>query len=332
MNNDGQENKEGMRLAKYLATAGVASRRASEQFIIDGYVCVNDQPVLTPAMNVVPGTDKVTFKGRPIVVNENGEKVYLILHKPVGYTCSAKDEHAEKLVFDLIPDKFGRLFSVGRLDRNSEGLLILTNDGDFAQRMTHPSHQVPKQYLVQCEGQFTTALRRQMLDGVYDGGEFLRPMAVEARKVLRGHCILEITLTEGKNREVRRICRAVGLEVTALKRIAYGRLELGDLPVGRWRVLDKEEVQKFVQADKESVSFRAGGAAKDRFAATEHYSQTARPWAARRPFPSSEAREPSWQERDNEPNQNRRKMFSDERPEPPWKRSGDRRRRKSTDF
>lgn len=136
--------KKGMRLAKFLASAGIASRRNCEELIIQGNVCVNGEAVLTPAFNVNPEYDEVTFQGKKVSAVSDGEYVYLLLYKPEGYTCSAKDVHAKKLVYDLIPKKFGRLFSVGRLDRNSEGLLILTNDGDFAQRMTHPSHQVPK--------------------------------------------------------------------------------------------------------------------------------------------------------------------------------------------
>jgi len=233
-----------MRLAKYLASAGIASRRRCEELIREGRVLVNGEPVLTPAMNIDSAVDVVTCEGKEVKIEE---RTYLLLHKPAGYTCSASDPHAKKLVFELIPKRFGRLFTVGRLDRDSEGLLILTNDGDLAQDLTHPSRQVPKQYLVSCEGNFTTAKRRQMLDGVYDGGEFLRPSAVEQRGHFRGHAELLITLTEGKKREVRRLCRAVDLMVTALRRISFGSVELGNLTLGSWRQLGNVEVEALRQ-------------------------------------------------------------------------------------
>lgn len=232
--------KDGVRLAKFLAAAGIASRRRCEELIAQGRVCVNGQAVLTPAMNIDPEKDSVTFEGRKV---GEEEKVYLLLHKPAGYTCSARDVHARKLVFDIVPDRFGRLFSVGRLDRDSEGLLLLTNDGDLAQALTHPSRQVPKQYRVSCEGTFTTEIRRRMLNGVFDDGEFLQPQAIKQCGHFRGHAELLLTLCEGKKREVRRICKAVGLQVSKLQRVAFGTVELGDLPTGSWRHLSSEEVE-----------------------------------------------------------------------------------------
>ena len=235
----GNSAENSMRLAKYLAAAGIASRRRCEELIREGRVQVNGSVVLTPAVNVDASTDEVTCEGRVVQLEK---KAYLLLHKPAGYTCSASDPYAKKLVFELIPKRFGRLFTVGRLDRDSEGLLILTNDGDLAQELTHPSYQVPKRYLVSCEGNFTTAIRRQMLEGVYDDGEFLQPLSVEQRGHYRGHAELEVTLTEGKKREVRRLCKAVGLTVTNLRRIAFGSVELGTLALGTWRTLSDEEV------------------------------------------------------------------------------------------
>ncbi len=236
--------KTGVRLAKYLAAAGIASRRSCEELILQGRVCVNGVAVVTPAYTVVPETDEVTFEGKKV---GEEKKAYLLLHKPAGYTCSAYDAHAQKLVFDIIPERFGRLFTVGRLDRDSEGLLLLTNDGDLAQALTHPSRQVPKRYQVSCEGTFTTEIRRQMLNGVFDGGEFLQPQSVEQRGHFRGHAELILTLCEGKKREVRRICKAVGLQVTKLQRVAFGTVELGDLSSGSWRHLTPEEVESLRQ-------------------------------------------------------------------------------------
>ncbi|MDD3954658.1 MAG: pseudouridine synthase [Lentisphaeria bacterium] len=243
----------GMRLAKYLAAAGIASRRRCEELIREGRVLVNGSVVLTPAVNIDASADEITCEGRVVKIEK---KAYVLLHKPAGYTCSASDPHASKLVFELIPKRFGRLFTVGRLDRDSEGLLILTNDGDLAQELTHPSRQVPKRYLVSCEGSFTTATRRQLLDGVYDGGEFLQPLNVEQRGHYRGHAELEMTLTEGKKREVRRLCKAVGLTVGSLQRISFGSVELGTLAPGTWRQLGEDEVEKL---RKTAAECRAAG-------------------------------------------------------------------------
>jgi 23S rRNA pseudouridine2605 synthase len=232
------------RLAKFLASAGIASRRNCEELIQEGRVTVNGEPVVSPAYNVDPAKDHVCFEGRPVESYPQG-KVYILLNKPVGYTCSAKDDHAEKLVFELIPQRFGRLFTVGRLDRDSEGMLILTNDGEYAQRVMHPSRQIVKRYYVECDGQFTTSLRRRMIEGFYDNDEFLRALNVEEVNVSRGHCTLIFTLGEGRKREVRRLCKDVGLQVTLLRRIAIGALEMDDkLSAGSWRMLSEEEQQK----------------------------------------------------------------------------------------
>ncbi len=232
------------RLAKFLASAGIASRRNCEELIQEGRVTVNGEPVVSPAYNVDPEKDHVCFEGRPVESYPQG-KVYILLNKPVGYTCSAKDDHAEKLVFELIPQRFGRLFTVGRLDRDSEGMLILTNDGEYAQRVMHPSRQIVKRYYVECDGQFTTSLRRRMIEGFYDNDEFLRALNVEEVNVSRGHCTLIFTLGEGRKREVRRLCKDVGLQVTLLRRIAIGALEMDDkLSAGSWRMLSEAEQQK----------------------------------------------------------------------------------------
>ena len=232
------------RLAKFLASCGIASRRNCEDLIEEGRVTVNGEAVTSPAYNVDPDKDVICFEGRVVETHPNG-KIYIIINKPVGYTCSSKDEHAERLVFDLIPRRFGRLFTVGRLDRDSEGLLILTNDGDYAQRIMHPSRQILKRYYVECEGQFSTSLRRRMIEGFYDNDEFLRALNVEEKSVQKGHCSLVFTLGEGRKREVRRLCKDVGLEVTKLCRIGIGTLELDEkLIPGAWRIMTPAEQEK----------------------------------------------------------------------------------------
>lgn len=233
-----------MRLAKFMAEAGVASRRQCEILITEGRVSVNGQPVLTPACNVDPRQDVIRCQGRTLSLED---KVYLMLNKPAGYTCSARDVHAVKLVYELIPNHFGRLFSIGRLDRDSEGLLLFTNDGDLAQNLTHPSREIEKRYLVTCIGRFSPDVRQHMLEGVYDDGDFLRPTAVECRAHDADQVVLEMTLTEGKKREIRRLCQALGLTVTALCRITFAQITLGNLISGHWRHLSADEIATLSQ-------------------------------------------------------------------------------------
>ena len=232
-----------MRLARFLAKTGIGSRRSCEGYIQEGRVTVNGEAVTDVGTCVTPGEDVVCFEGKPVTY-EDSDKVYLMLNKPVGYTCSAKDSHAENLVYQLIPERFGRVFTVGRLDRDSEGLLILTNDGDFAQRLTHPSHEIYKRYFVECAGRFTTSVRRQLLDGMYDNGEYLHALNVEQVSVQHGTCKLIFTLGEGRKREVRRLCKDVGLQVLLLRRIAVGQLELDEkLAVGSWRIMSPHDCE-----------------------------------------------------------------------------------------
>ncbi len=243
MSEENVEQTEKMRLAKYLASAGIASRRQCEVLIADGHVTVNGEAVTTPAFDVDPSQDEVRYDGK-LVSEMVPDKVYLMLNKPAGYTCSAADEHAKSLVYELVPEKFGRVFTIGRLDRDSEGLLILTNDGDYAQEVGHPSRKVCKRYYVECDGQFTTAIRRSLMEGMYDNDEFLHALNVEEVSVQRGFCKLIFTLGEGRKREVRRLCKDVGLEVRLLRRISIGKLELDPkLPVGCWRRLTEEELK-----------------------------------------------------------------------------------------
>ena len=235
------ENNNQVRLAKFMASAGVGSRRRCEEMILEGRITVNDQPVLTPATNVDPRRDVVKFEGRVLEAPE--EMVYVMLNKPAGYTCSAKDEHARQLVYELLPERLGRLFTIGRLDRETEGLLLLTNDGELAQQLTHPSFQVEKKYIAECEGIFTDRARNAMLDGIMDDGELLRAKRVTKFREHDGTFLLEVVLTEGKKREVRRLCASLGIPVIRLARIEFGGLQLGDLPTGAWRPLDEYELR-----------------------------------------------------------------------------------------
>ncbi len=234
------EDPRGVRLAKYLSAAGISSRRKCEQLIAEGRVSVNGRAVLTPVCVVVPGVDEVTYEDKPVSLPEHR---YFLLNKPVGYTCTREDAHAEKLVYELLPPEMGSLYYVGRLDRDTEGLLLLTNDGELVQALTHPSREIPKTYVADVTGWFSEDAAQAMVEGLEDGGEFLVARSIRIlREYSERRLLLEVVLTEGKKREVRRLCRAVGLRVNRLARVALANLRLGSLPTGQWRALTPEEL------------------------------------------------------------------------------------------
>lgn len=224
------------RLSKVLAAAGVASRRACEELIFDGLVKVNEQIVKIPQTLVNFTTDRITVRDKQI--QEVEDKVYYLLHKPVGYICSTRGSGQSKLVLDLFKDEGHRLFTVGRLDKDTGGLLIVTNDGHFANQVIHPSTDIHKEYLVKTDQEVTHDHLVAIGHGTLVEGAFVKPIRVE--KVRRG--TLRIVIGEGKKREVRLLLDAAGLKIKSLTRIRLGRLLLGALPVGSWRPLtDKEK-------------------------------------------------------------------------------------------
>jgi 23S rRNA pseudouridine2605 synthase len=235
----------GMRIAKYLAAAGLGSRRACEQLVLAGEVAVNGETLDSPARNVIPGEDEVRVRGRKVVPESH---TYVALNKPVAYTCSQRDDYAEHLVYELIPDSLGRLFTIGRLDRDSEGLILLTNDGDFAQALSHPSRGVEKVYHVDCRGLLAEETRQRLLAGVHDQGELLRPLDVRVLTQRGRNCRVEFRLGEGRKREVRRLCSFAHLGVVRLVRVSIGPLRLGDLASGTWRELAAREVRELLAA------------------------------------------------------------------------------------
>lgn len=230
-----------MRLARYLAKAGVASRRKSEALIEAGRVTVNGKCITTPAFNVDPHGDTITFDGRSLSLEHH---VYYLLHKPAGYTCSASDPHADKLAIELLnlPGE-PRVFSVGRLDRDSEGLLLFTNDGKLSHRLLHPSFEVPKAYHVRVTGETAKANLSRLIAGIDDDGERLVAQQARWRQQKPSSGELEIIVNEGKKREVRRLCAALDLKVERLIRVRFGPLLLGNLPAGAYRELLPDELQ-----------------------------------------------------------------------------------------
>ena len=227
------------RVQKFLSACGVASRRQAEQMILEGRVRINGNPA-SLGDKIVEGEDVVEVDGKRLVRRE--PFVYLMLHKPRGYVTTMHDEQGRKDVTELVRDCPQRVYPVGRLDLNSEGLLLMTNDGAAANRLMHPSGHVEKTYLAWVTGYRPGAealLRKPMeLDG-----HKLHPARVVLRRQNGEQAMLEIGIGEGRNRQVRRMCEMAGLHVTRLKRIAEGNLRLGELPPGKWRYLTEEEIQ-----------------------------------------------------------------------------------------
>ncbi|MBR5236545.1 MAG: rRNA pseudouridine synthase [Clostridia bacterium] len=231
-----------MRLQKYLALCGVASRRAAEAMMAEGRVLVNGHLAQTPGIKVNPETDQVTVDGKP--VSPLQKKIYIMLNKPVGYVSTAKDNFDRPTVLDLVPDTFGRLYPVGRLDYDSEGLLLLTNDGDLTYRLTHPGHEVSKTYAAVVAGAPSGEALNALRNGVLIDGQMTHPAQVTVKTKSGKNTCLHITIHEGRNRQVRKMCAAIGHAVITLSRIAEGGLALGDLPLGSWRLLTEDEIKK----------------------------------------------------------------------------------------
>jgi 23S rRNA pseudouridine2605 synthase len=246
------------RLQKVLAHAGVASRRKCEELILQGRVRVNGQVVTQLGTKVDPTQDTIKVDGQAVTLEA---KVYILLHKPRGYLSDALDFRGHPSALSLVPDG-ERLYPAGRLDARSEGLLLLTNDGDLAHRLTHPRYEHEKEYLALVEGKPTEATLRRMRKGVVerdgqtlraDAVEWLERLGPEAQshrwgKAPRGMVWLRIVLHEGKKRHIRRMCAALGHPVRRLIRVRIGPLELGDLPVGKWRYLTQGEVKRLRSA------------------------------------------------------------------------------------
>lgn len=229
------EHGQGKRLSKCLAAAGVASRRACEELIFAGHVAINGAVVLLPQTLVNSEVDVITVYGKP--VGGASSKVYYALNKPVGYVCTQARRGSERLVLDLFNDQSERLFTVGRLDKNTGGLILVTNDGEFANEVIHPSANIVKEYLVKADTEITHEHLVMLSAGALVDGEIIKPRTV--KKVRRS--TLKIVIAEGKKHEVRLLLQAVGLQVLELTRIRIGGLLLGKLPPGGYRSLSEAE-------------------------------------------------------------------------------------------
>ncbi|MBE7031296.1 MAG: rRNA pseudouridine synthase [Ruminococcaceae bacterium] len=231
--------EEQMRLQKYIAQAGVASRRAAEQMIADGRVKVNGTIVTEMGVKVSPG-DMVEVDG--VRLSSAEKKYYIMLNKPVGFVTTVADDRERHTVMELVSDINARLVPVGRLDYGTEGLLFLSNDGDFTYRMTHPSHRIDKVYHALISGRLNRRELDKLCNGVEIDGRRTAPATAKILEAGANSQLVELTIHEGRNRQVRRMFAAVGHKVQHLRRVSVGGVTLGHLPLGKWRHLTEREI------------------------------------------------------------------------------------------
>ncbi len=229
-----------MRLQKYMARAGVASRRKSEEIIKEGRVKVNGHTVIEMGTKVDPKKDRVSVDNRNIMIERHN--VYIMLNKPIGYVSTLDDEKDRRIVTDLIDNVEQRIYPVGRLDIDTTGLMILTNDGDATFKITHPSTEIEKTYVAIVHGTPNKNSLEKFRNGLNIDGERTAPAKINILKNYEEDSILEISIHEGKNRQVRNMCEAIGHPVKKLKRIKVGEIELGELDEGKWRYLNDREI------------------------------------------------------------------------------------------
>lgn len=224
-----------MRINKYIASCGICSRRKAEEYIVQGKVKINDEVVKDLSTLVDVESDNVYLNNK--LIKQENKKVYIMLNKPKGYVTTNSEQFGRKSTLDLIHEK-ERVFPIGRLDMYTEGLLLLTNDGQFANKLTHPKHEIEKRYIVNVDKKVTTEMIRKLQNGVDIGGYITKPAKVKIDNDTK----FEIVISEGKNRQVRKMCEAVSLRVINLKRVQIGNISLGNLQIGKYRYLNKDEV------------------------------------------------------------------------------------------
>ena len=231
------------RLQKFLAEAGVAYRRAAEDLIRAGRVEVNGTPIRELGTKVDPARDRVLVDGERARIQR---KHYVVLHKPRGYLCTRSDELGRNIIGDLLPKEWGRLYPVGRLDRDSEGLIFVTNDGDFALRLTHPRFGVRKKYVATVTGRVEPRQLARFTAGVPHMGQLLKAEKARLLDANNSRSYVELELAEGKNREVRRLFESLGMTVERLQRTQIGPIKLGELKMGKWRTLTEPEIESLL--------------------------------------------------------------------------------------
>ena len=239
---------EKIRLQKFIADAGIMSRRAAEAEIERGSISVNGH-VAAIGTKIDPRVDIVTYRGQRISAARR-EKVYIMMNKPRGYLCSTSDTHGRKCVTDLIEGVESRIYPVGRLDLISEGLLLLTDDGELKNRLTHPKYSLPKVYRVKVGGSVTDGQMTILTSPMEIDGYEIKPVEVTQGEENDSGTVLKFTLHEGRNRQIRKMCEIAGLTVKRLSRVSVGNLKLGGLPVGKWRYLEPSEVEYLYKATR----------------------------------------------------------------------------------
>lgn len=233
------------RLQKYLAECGVASRRKAEELILSGKIKVNGEVVTELGTKVNPARDKVMYNNKLVKLEKN--KVYILLNKPSGYISAAKDQFENPSILHLVKDISVRLYPVGRLDKDTTGAIILTNDGDFSYKLTHPKHEISKTYIAEVEGIPTAEEMRTFAKGVYIDGKKTYPAKIRIMKEIKKNSIVEIVIHEGRNRQVKKMCEAIGHKVTTLHRQAIGRISIDGVKEGKYRHLTPKEIQDLVR-------------------------------------------------------------------------------------
>lgn len=239
------EDKEAIRLQKYMAEAGIASRRKAEELILEGKVKVNGKTVNELGIKIVPNKDIVEYNGKKVLIEK--EYVYMLLNKPIGYVTTVKDQFNRDSILDLVKTN-KRVVPVGRLDMYTSGAIILTNDGDFVYKVTHPKHEIEKTYTVTIRGIVKDNEVEELRKGVKIENYITKPAKVKILKTddEKNASRLEITIHEGKNRQVRKMCEAIGHKVLALHRSKIAGIGVKDLEIGKWRYLTKKEVKKIL--------------------------------------------------------------------------------------
>ena len=229
-----------VRLQKYIAQSGVTSRRKAEELIKFGLVEVNDSVVLEPWF-MVNDIDIVKVNGKQISLEEN--QIYIMLNKPEGYVTTVKEQFSRKTVLDLVKEVKERIYPVGRLDYDTSGLLLLTNDGQFTYKLTHPKHEITKVYVAEVRGIPTNEEIKRFENGLKIEDYKTAPAKLKILNKFKGTSTLEIAIHEGKNRQIRKMCDSIGHPVIKLKRITIGNINIGSLPLGKWRYLTQKEIQ-----------------------------------------------------------------------------------------
>ena len=243
---------EKLRLQKFIADSGLMSRRAAESEIERGNFSVNGH-VAQIGMKINPATDVVAYKGKRIRY-EKKKYTYIMLNKPRGYLSSTTDDRGRKCVTDLLDGVDARVYPVGRLDMISEGMLLLTDDGELKNKLTHPSHSLPKIYRVKVGGEVSAKQHEILTSELEIDGYKIKPVDVIVGESDESGTVLKMTLTEGRNRQIRKMCEIAGLTVKRLSRVSIGNLKLNNLPVGKWRYLEDSEVEYLYKATRKANS------------------------------------------------------------------------------